>query len=174
MPATALGQTWNAQQYAQQGRFVADLAGGVFELLAPQPGERILDLGCGDGVLTAKIAATGAEVVGADSSPSMVEAAQALHLDARLIAADALPFEREFDAVFSNAALHWMRNQDAVLGRSAPRPQTGRPLRRRDGRPRQHCRYPRGAFGGGKPMGIRSRGARTQLLPHALEICPAP
>ena len=64
-------QTWNATQYAQQGRFVADLAGGVLELLTPQPGERILDLGCGDGALTAKIVATGAHVIGADSSPSM-------------------------------------------------------------------------------------------------------
>jgi trans-aconitate methyltransferase len=115
MQQAATGQTWNAHQYAQQGRFVADLAGGVFELLAPQPGERILDLGCGDGALTAKIAATGAEVVGVDSSPSMIEAAQKLGLDARLIEADALPFNHEFDAVFSNAALHWMRNQEAVL-----------------------------------------------------------
>jgi trans-aconitate methyltransferase len=108
-------QTWNASQYAKQGRFVADLAGGVFELLAAKPGERILDLGCGDGALTAKIASTGAEVVGVDSSASMVEAAQALGLDARLLSGDQLQFDREFDAVFSNAALHWMRNQDAVL-----------------------------------------------------------
>jgi len=110
-----MSQTWNATQYSQHGRFVADLAGGVFELLAPQPGERILDLGCGDGALTAKIAATGAEVVGVDSSPSMVEAARALGLDARVVSGDQLPFDREFDAVFSNAALHWMKNQDAVL-----------------------------------------------------------
>ena len=74
----AVSQAWNAAQYAQQGRFVADLAGGVLDLLAPRPGERILDLGCGDGALTAKIAATGAEVLGVDSSPSMVDAAQAL------------------------------------------------------------------------------------------------
>jgi trans-aconitate methyltransferase len=115
MQQTATGQIWNAGQYAQQGRFVADLAGGVFDLLAPQPGERILDLGCGDGVLTARIAAAGAEVVAADSSPSMVQATQRLGIDARLIAADQLLFEHEFDAVFSNAALHWMRNQEAVL-----------------------------------------------------------
>jgi SAM-dependent methyltransferase len=111
----ATSQTWDAEQDAQQGRFVADLAGGVFDLLAPRAGERILDLGCGDGVLTAKIAASGAEVVGVDSSPSMIEAAQALGLDARVGNAESLPFESEFDAVFSNAALHWMRNQAAVL-----------------------------------------------------------
>ena len=111
----AVAQSWNAQQYAQQGRFVADLAGGVFDLLAPRPGERILDLGCGDGALTAKIAATGATVVGVDASPSMVQAAQALGLDAHLMNAELLPFEAEFDAVFSNAALHWVRNQEAML-----------------------------------------------------------
>jgi SAM-dependent methyltransferase len=111
----AVAQTWNAAQYAQRGRFVADLAGGVFALLAPRPGERILDVGCGDGVLTAKIAASGAQVVGVDASASMIEAAQALGLDARVANAEALPFESEFEAVFSNAALHWVRNQDAML-----------------------------------------------------------
>jgi SAM-dependent methyltransferase len=83
--------------------------------LAPRPGERILDLGCGDGVLTAKIAATGAIVVAVDAAPDMVAAAQAKGLDARVIAGQSLAFEREFDAVFSNAALHWMRPPEAVL-----------------------------------------------------------
>jgi trans-aconitate methyltransferase len=108
-------QTWNAAQYAKQGRFVADLAGGVFDLLAPRTGERILDLGCGDGALTAKIAAAGATVIGVDSSPSMVEATRALGLDARVMNAESLPFDAEFDAVFSNAALHWVRDQPAML-----------------------------------------------------------
>ncbi len=110
-----VSQSWNAAQYAQQGRFVADLAGGVFELLAARPGERILDIGCGDGVLTAKIAASGARVVGIDASTSMIEAARPLGLDARVANAEALSFESEFDAVFSNAALHWVRNQEAML-----------------------------------------------------------
>src|SRR5882757_3039095 len=100
-------QTWDAAEYARRGRFVADLAGGVFELLNPQRGERILDLGCGDGALTRKIADAGAEVIGADSSPEMIRAAQALGLDARLIGGEVLAFDSEFDAVFSNAALHW-------------------------------------------------------------------
>jgi trans-aconitate methyltransferase len=112
---TTPSQTWNAAQYAQTGRFVADLAGGVFDLLQPQPGERILDLGCGDGALTEKIAASGAAVTGVDASASMIEAAKSRGLSARVLSAEALDYEGEFDAVFSNAALHWMRDQDAVL-----------------------------------------------------------
>lgn len=108
-------QTWNATQYALNGRFVADLAGGVIDLLDARPGERILDLGCGDGALTAKIATSGAHVKGVDSSENMVTAARALGIDAQVASADALDFDHEFDAVFSNAALHWMRNQDTVL-----------------------------------------------------------
>lgn len=112
---TMTKQSWNATQYALNGRFVADLAGGVIDLLDPRPAERILDLGCGDGALTAKIAASGAEVKGVDSSESMVAAAQAIGIAAQVTSADALDFNHEFDAVFSNAALHWMRNQDTVL-----------------------------------------------------------
>lgn len=108
-------QTWNAAQYAENGRFVADLAGGVIALLDPKPGERILDLGCGDGALTRKIASYGAEVVGVDGSASLAAAARSQGLDARVMNAEALEFEGEFDGVFSNAALHWMRDQDAVL-----------------------------------------------------------
>lgn len=108
-------QTWNAAQYAQTGRFVADLAGGVVELLDVQPGERVLDLGCGDGALTEKLAAAGAVATAVDASSSMVEAAKARGLDARLTTGEQLAFEAEFDAVFSNAALHWMRGQDAVI-----------------------------------------------------------
>jgi trans-aconitate methyltransferase len=108
-------QPWSASNYAENGRFVADLAGGVFELLNPKRGERILDLGCGDGVLTKKLVETGASFVGVDSSTDMIAAAKALGLDARLVPAEALPFASEFDAVFSNAALHWMHDQNAVL-----------------------------------------------------------
>jgi trans-aconitate methyltransferase len=109
------GQAWDAAAYAATGRFVADLAGGVVDLLAPRPGEAILDLGCGDGALTERIAATGATVTGVDSSPSMLAAAQARGLNVVPCSGDALPFDREFDAVFSNAALHWMPNAAAVL-----------------------------------------------------------
>jgi trans-aconitate methyltransferase len=109
------GQAWDAAAYAATGRFVADLAGGVVDLLAPQPGEAILDLGCGDGALTERIAATSAIVTGVDSSPSMLAAARARGLNVVPCSGDALPFDREFDAVFSNAALHWMPNAAAVL-----------------------------------------------------------
>jgi SAM-dependent methyltransferase len=112
-------QSWNPTVYAETGAFVPNLGAGVLEWLAPQLGERILDLGCGDGQLTAKIAAAGAEVVGVDASPAMVEAARSraarVGFDARVCNAEALPFISEFDAVFSNAVLHWVRDQDAML-----------------------------------------------------------
>jgi trans-aconitate methyltransferase len=108
-------QTWDAERYARNARFVSDLGMPVVELLAPGPGERILDLGCGDGVLTKKLVEMGCEVVGVDGSASQIEAAKRLGLDARLMDAQRLEFDSEFDAVFSNAALHWMRQPDAVI-----------------------------------------------------------
>jgi SAM-dependent methyltransferase len=108
-------QTWDASQYADNGRFVALLAESLVEALNPKAGERILDLGCGDGYLTQRLAASGAIVVGVDTSPQMVAAAKERGVDARCVSGEALPFDRQFDAVFSNAALHWMRDQDAVF-----------------------------------------------------------
>jgi trans-aconitate methyltransferase len=109
------GQRWDSDRYARNARFVADLAAPVVDLLASRPGERILDLGCGDGALTEKLATAGARVVGVDSSPEMTAAARARGLDVRVMDAKALPFEAEFDAVFSNAAMHWMKDLDAVV-----------------------------------------------------------
>lgn len=106
---------WSAERYEANARFVTDLAGPVVELLAPRPGERILDLGCGDGPLAAALAAAGCEVVGVDASPDMVEKARARGVDARVMDGHALEFSAEFDAVFSNAALHWMTDPDAVI-----------------------------------------------------------
>jgi trans-aconitate methyltransferase len=108
-------QHWSAQRYAETAHFVPAFGAPVVELLAPKAGERILDLGCGDGVLTEKIAAVGASVVAVDAAPDMVAAARARGLDARVCAGQNLDFDREFDAVFSNAALHWMRPQEPVL-----------------------------------------------------------
>jgi SAM-dependent methyltransferase len=108
-------QTWDPQGYARNARFVSDLGGAVVELLAARAGERILDLGCGDGVLSAKLAAMGCEVIGVDASAAQIQATQKLGVKARVEDAEHLNFEAEFDAVFSNAALHWMRNADAVI-----------------------------------------------------------
>ena len=109
-------QIWDPQQYEQHGAFVHGLAGGVLDWLAPKAGERILDLGCGDGQLSRRILAVGATVVGLDSSPQMADAARSLGIDVTLGDAEALPVEsRSFDAVFSNAALHWIRNHDLML-----------------------------------------------------------
>jgi SAM-dependent methyltransferase len=108
-------QTWDPERYARNARFVTDLGMPVVDLLAPRPGERILDLGCGDGVLAAKLAEKGCEVVAVDASEMQVAAARKLGLDARVMAGEALPFRDEFDAVFSNAALHWMLRPDEVI-----------------------------------------------------------
>jgi SAM-dependent methyltransferase len=115
MAGPLAAQTWNARGYAENARFVADLGSPVLELLAPQQGERILDLGCGDGALTAKLAPLVAAVVGIDSSPELIAAARERGLDARLGDAHELPFADEFDAVFSNAALHWMTAPERVV-----------------------------------------------------------
>lgn len=108
-------QRWNAESYARNAAFVPAFGAGVLEQLAPQPGERILDVGCGDGTLSARIVDAGARVVGVDSSPEFVAAARARGIDARLADAHELEFLREFDAAFSNAALHWMPGPSRVL-----------------------------------------------------------
>ena len=113
--AAQLGEkSWSAQAYAHNARFVSDLGASVLALLDPRSGERILDLGCGDGALTERLAITGAIVVGTDQSEDMVAAARARGLDASVVDAHTLPYVQEFDAVFSNAALHWMRDHDRV------------------------------------------------------------
>src|SRR6476620_3424307 len=89
-------QKWDAHGYAENARFVADLGMPVVDLLAPRPGDRILDLGCGDGALTEKLAAAGCNVLGADASAELVNAARARGLDARLINGEALDFDHEF------------------------------------------------------------------------------
>jgi trans-aconitate methyltransferase len=108
-------QSWDPERYARNARFVADLGMPVVELLAPRPGERILDLGCGDGALTAKLVELGCRVVAVDSSAEQIQAARKRDLAASVMDGERLSFSDEFDAVFSNAALHWMKRADDVI-----------------------------------------------------------
>ena len=103
---------WDAADYARVGGFVPELGQAALVLLDPQPGEHILDVGCGDGTLTLKIKEMGADVVGIDNSLSMVAAAKAKGLDARLMDAAQLKFGEAFDAAFSNATLHWVLDKE--------------------------------------------------------------
>jgi SAM-dependent methyltransferase len=103
-----------AADYSKIGGFVAELGGAALDLLDPKPGERILDVGCGEGTLSMKIIDRGAEVVGVDNSPEMVEAACAAGVYAELMDAADMEFDREFDAAFSNASLHWMLDKERV------------------------------------------------------------
>lgn len=105
---------WDAGDYAKNAAFVPALGAPVLALLAPRAGERILDLGCGDGVLTQALVEAGASVLGVDASADMVAAAVARGLDAHVADGQALDFVAAFDAVFSNAALHWMLDGAAV------------------------------------------------------------
>jgi len=118
MPNTQ-NQTWNPEQYARNARFVADLAMPVVEWLAPVAGERILDLGCGDGHLTAKLADLGCHVTGIDSSPEFVDAAIKAGVEAHVMKAQEIDrepaFVGAFDAVFSNATLHWVHPPEAAI-----------------------------------------------------------
>ena len=123
LDAVTTGQTWNPSAYAATGRFVATLATAVVQLLAPQPGEHILDIGCGDGALTERLAATGAILTGIDASPAMANAARTraeaspTPFTIVQVPAESLLDEAQFDAAFSNAALHWIpaQTQPAAL-----------------------------------------------------------
>jgi trans-aconitate methyltransferase len=114
MPAI---QTWDADLYDDKHAFVWKQGASLVALLAPASGERILDLGCGTGHLSAQIAAVGATVVGLDQSAEMLEQARAAYPRLPFLAGDAcqFAFEEPFDAVFSNATLHWVRPPEAVL-----------------------------------------------------------
>jgi SAM-dependent methyltransferase len=103
---------WDAADYAKVGAFVAQLGGAALDLLDPKAGERILDVGCGEGTLTKRIAERGATVLGIDNSPEMIAAARAAGIDALLLPAENMTFSSEFDAAFSNATLHWVLEKE--------------------------------------------------------------
>ena len=111
-PPPASTSEWDAADYARVGGFVPELGAAALALLDPQWGEHILDVGCGDGTLTLKIKEAGADVVGIDNSLSMIGAARAKGLDARLMDAAELKFAEAFDAAFSNATLHWVLDKE--------------------------------------------------------------
>ncbi len=113
----ATGQTnWNAGLYDDSFSFIWEYGSSLLDLLDPKPGERILDLGCGTGHLTQQIAERGAEVIGIDRSPAMIDQANANYPGIRFDVADAsdVRLDEPVDAVFSNAVLHWIRNAEGA------------------------------------------------------------
>jgi len=110
-------QTWNTALYDQNHAFVFQMAQGVLDLLAPKAGERILDLGSGTGHLTQQVADADASVIGLDSSPEMVAAAGGAYPGIEFVLGDAarFAFDEPFDAVFSNATLHWVTQAGAAV-----------------------------------------------------------
>jgi trans-aconitate methyltransferase len=121
-------QVWDPKMYAEEAGFVSTLGLPVVELLAPKSGEKILDLGCGDGTLALKLMEIGCDVVGVDSSSEFVAIAQEKGVNAQCMDGQKLSFNREFDAVFSNAALHWMSDPNGYGNRTIPdytHPQSG-------------------------------------------------
>ncbi|HKO47810.1 MAG TPA: methyltransferase domain-containing protein [Polyangiaceae bacterium] len=112
-----MNSAWNPTLYDDRAAFVSDLATDLVLWLRPQPGERILDLGCGTGTLTERIAQQGARVSGIDSSSAMIESARQKYADLKFEVADGqdLTYVDQFEAVFSNAALHWMPRASDVL-----------------------------------------------------------
>lgn len=115
-PTAQTPNRWDADTYADDFRFVADMASGVVEWLAPTAAERVLDVGCGDGPLFDALRADGALVVGADASSAMVDAARRAHPDVEVHHRDARRLDglHGFDAVFSNATLHWVQDADGA------------------------------------------------------------
>jgi 2-isopropylmalate synthase len=107
--------SWNAQEYNKHAAFVSNLALPVVDLLAPIEGEEILDLGCGEGTLALEIQKSGAKVTGVDLSHEMVKSAKAKGIDATLMSATELEFHNRFDAVFSNAVLHWVKESETAV-----------------------------------------------------------
>jgi SAM-dependent methyltransferase len=123
---TPPAKDWDVERYEAGHSYVWTFGRGLIEWLNPQPGERILDAGCGAGPLSAEIAATGASVLGMDSAPSMIAQARlnyprARHKNLEFALANLTSFTTAdpFDAVFSNAVLHWVRPPEEAARRMA-------------------------------------------------------
>src|SRR6188768_3501478 len=110
---------WNSDLYSKKHAFVYKYGEELIKLLSPSNGEEILDLGCGNGYLSHEIALSGAQVVGVDSSPEMIESAKSKYPELSFLLNDALSmeFNKRFDAVFSNAVMHWLSNPEAAATR---------------------------------------------------------
>ena len=106
---------WNVSDYTKNASYVSQYGEDVLALLDPVSGEHILDLGCGEGELAAKIALKGCKVTAIDSSKDMIDVAQNRKLDAYVMSGEDMNFKDEFHAIFSNAALHWMKSSDKVI-----------------------------------------------------------
>ncbi len=115
MTISPTDQKWSAKSYVENAGFVSDLSEDVVRLLAPQPGEKILDLGCGDGRLTEQLIDVGCDVVAIDASADMVASCKDKHIDAYVADGQNFELNQKFDATFSNAALHWMPDYDGVI-----------------------------------------------------------
>jgi trans-aconitate methyltransferase len=107
--------SWDPENYAKNARFVADLGEPLLELLGAKSGETILDLGCGDGALTEKLVTRGCNVFGVDSSLAQLRAARQRNLQVAAMDGQCLSIKKRFDAVITNAALHWMKQPDQVI-----------------------------------------------------------
>lgn len=108
---------WDSSFYDDKHGFVSELGSAVLDILAPQPGERILDLGCGTGDLMVKMDQAGAKTVGIDYSSEMIQKAREKnpHLEFHVMGAQDFHFQEPFDAVFSNAALHWVLDKENAI-----------------------------------------------------------
>lgn len=108
---------WNSQLYDNKHDFVSEYGKGLLEFVPKNKEQTILDLGCGTGTLTAQLRNLGSKVVGVDSSQSMIDKAKEQFDNIDFMVCDALelPFENEFDVVFSNAVFHWISDHDALL-----------------------------------------------------------
>jgi trans-aconitate methyltransferase len=117
MVGNVQGDRWNASLYDKEHSFVSQLGGELVQWLAPKPGEKILDLGCGTGDLANQLSQQGVDITGIDKSENMIEQAQKKYPELTFLVQDAVDmrYSKEFDAVFSNATLHWIKTPKRAL-----------------------------------------------------------